>query len=146
MFKGQIKDIHIGNFIRQIVSDSNIELEKICNFMNCSEDEVHEVFSANNLDTEDLLKWSKFLSYDFFRLYSYHLSLYSSNPQALNTINRNKSKVTQFRKSMYSKEIIMFILEMIEKKEMTTEEVIKKYNIGKTTIYKWKAKYSTNLK
>ena len=133
------KNIHIGQMIKERVAESGIEISRICNFFNCTEDEVIEMYQQENLPTDILLKWSKLLEYDFFRIYSQHLILYapikSENP------NREKSLLPQFRKNIYTKEIINFVLEQINTKEMTKTEVMKRYGIPKTTLYKWISKY-----
>ena len=134
------KSIHIGILINQAVTESGTEMSRICNFFNCTEDEVIEMYQQENLPTDILLKWSKLLEYDFFRIYSQHLILYapikSENP------NREKSLFPQFRKNIYTREIIDFILERIQTNEMSTNEVIERYRIPKTTLYKWISKYS----
>lgn len=48
----------------------------------------------------------------------------------------------QFRKNIYTKEIIYFILEIIQTGEKTKKQVIEDYNIPKTTLYKWIEKYT----
>lgn len=134
------KSIHIGILINKAVTESGIEMSRICNFFNCTEDEVIEMYQQENLPTDILLKWSKLLEYDFFRIYSQHLILYapikSENP------NREKSLLPQFRKNIYTREIIDFILERIQTNEMSKNEVIERYGIPKTTLYKWISKYS----
>ena len=133
------KSIHIGILINKAVTESGIEMSRFCNFFNCTEDEVIEMYQQENLPTDILLKWSKLLEYDFFRIYSQHLILYapikSENP------NREKSLLPQFRKNIYTKEIINFVLEQINTKEMTKTEVMERYGIPKTTLYKWISKY-----
>jgi hypothetical protein len=52
-----------------------------------------------------------------------------------------KNKLPQFRKNIYTRELIDFILEKMEKGEMTKAEIIR-YKIPKTTLYKWISKYS----
>lgn len=52
MFNEQIKDVHIGNFIKQAVFEKTIELTRICNFMECNEDEVQEMYTAEDLSTK----------------------------------------------------------------------------------------------
>lgn len=42
-----------------------------------------------------------------------------------------------FRKNIYTKEVINFMLEMIETGKKTKSQVISEYNIPKTTLYKW---------
>jgi len=55
--------------IESAVTDSGIEMSRICNFMKCPEKEIEEMYQAKSLDTGVLLRWSKLLEYDFFRIY-----------------------------------------------------------------------------
>lgn len=139
------KDIHIGYFINQRVTENGIEISRICNFMKCTEKKITEMYQSKSLDTELLLRWSKLLEYDFFRIYSQHLILYApiSADEKANQQNVNTS-LPQFRKNIYTKEIIDFILEQIEKKEMTKNQIIKRYRIPKTTLYKWISKHKSS--
>ena len=139
------KDIHIGSFINQRVTENGIEISRICNFMKCTEKKITEMYQSKSLDTELLLRWSKFLEYDFFRVYSQHLILYAP-PSTIekNKKNNVKSKLPQFRKNIYTKEIIDFILEQIEKKEMTKNQIMERYRIPKTTLYKWISKHKSS--
>lgn len=99
------------------------------------------MYKQNDLPTDVLMKWSKLLEYDFFRLYSQHLILYAP-PSASNKKQKTiTTSLPKFRKNIYTKEIIDFILEQIESGEMTKKEVIEQYRIPKTTIYKWLNKY-----
>lgn len=141
------KNIHIGSLLEESVIKNGIEIHRICNFLNSSEKEVLQMYGSAHIDTEILLRWSKILEYDFFRLYSQHLVLYS--PQASIDYNqgatkeKNTSSLPQFRKNLYTKEIIEFILGKIDKKEMTKKQVISEYRIPKTTLYKWLHKYGS---
>lgn len=139
------KNIHIGQMIEKRITESGIEISRICNFMKCTEEEIQEMYTQGNLSTNILLKWSKLLEYDFFRVYSQHLILYAP-PSTIekNKKNNVKSKLPQFRKNIYTKEIIDFILEQIEKKEMTKNQIIERYRIPKTTLYKWISKYKSS--
>ena len=139
------KDIHIGYFINQRVTENGIEISRICNFLKCTKKEISKMYESKSLDTELLLRWSKLLEYDFFRVYSQHLILYApiSADEKANQQNVNTS-LPQFRKNIYTKEIIDFILEQIEKKEMTKNQIIKRYRIPKTTLYKWISKHKSS--
>ena len=128
--------------MRERVTERGIEMSRICNFFNCTEDEVIEMYQQENLPTDLLLKWSKLLEYDFFRIYSQHLILYA--PIKSENTNREKSLLPQFRKNIYTKEIIDFVLEQIETKQKTIKQVIEEYKIPKTTLYKWISKYKIN--
>ena len=134
------KSIHIGILINQAVTESGIEMSRICNFMKCEEEEVKQIYLQENLSTDILLKWSKLLEYDFFRIYSQHLILYAP-PSAEKESKAVKSKLPQFRKNIYTKEIIEFILDQINSGEMTKIQVIERYRVPKTTLYKWIDKY-----
>lgn len=136
------KNIHIGTLINQAVTESGIAMSRICNFMKCEEEEVKQIYLQENLSTDILLKWSKLLEYDFFRIYSQHLILYAPVSADNENTKTQKTNLPQFRKNIYTKEIIDFILEQISTGEMTKNEVMEKYKIPKTTLYKWISKYN----
>ena len=135
------KSIHIGILINKAVTESGIEMSRICNFFNCTEDEVIEMYQQENLPTDILLKWSKLLEYDFFRIYTQHLILYAPTSAKAENTKKQKPVLPRFRKNIYTKEIIDFVLEQINTKEMTKTEVMERYGIPKTTLYKWISKY-----
>ncbi|WP_223559441.1 transposase [Chryseobacterium lathyri] len=137
-----LKHLHIGSMIKEMVTKSGIEIHRICKFLNCNEEDVIKMYESPTFDTEVLLRWSKVLQYDFFRLYSQHLILYS--PQSsMNYIQKKKTDnlLPAFRKSLYTKEIVEFVLHKIRKGEMTKSSVISEYKIPKSTLYKWLHKY-----
>ena len=139
------KEIHIGSLINQAVTESGIEISRICNFMKATEAEIKEMYKEEHLSTDLLLKWSKLLEYDFFRLYSQHLILYSPpSSSSSKGLFENKTSAPQFRKNIYTKEVIDFILEQISTEEMTKNQVIERYRIPKTTLYKWISKYGNS--
>ena len=124
------------------VTESGIEMSRICNFMKCEEEEVKQIYLQENLSTDILLKWSKLLEYDFFRIYSQHLILYAPVSADNENTKTQKTNLPQFRKNIYTKEIIDFILEQVSSGEMTKTQVMEKYKIPKTTLYKWISKYN----
>ncbi|WP_426482945.1 transposase [Chryseobacterium sp. R2ACT005] len=134
------KNINIGALIKETVAQSGINMSRICSFFKCSEEEVISMYNEENLDTSTLLRWSKLLEYDFFRVYSQHLILYSLLKKEQN--KNIKSQLPQFRKNIYTKEMIDFILEKITKGEKTRSEAIKDYGVPKATLYKWVKKYN----
>ena len=137
-----LKHIHIGKMIEKEVADCGIEMSRICNFMKCEEEEVKQIYLQENLSTDILLKWSKLLEYDFFRIYSQHLILYAPVSADNENTKTQKTNLPQFRKNIYTKEIIDFILEQVSSGEMTKTQVMEKYKIPKTTLYKWISKYN----
>ena len=79
----------------------------------------------------------------FFRIYTQHLILYAPPSAETKTVKKANKKITfpQFRKNIYTKEVIDFIIEQISTKKMTINEVLGKYKIPKTTLYKWISKH-----
>lgn len=136
------KNIHIGELICQKVKEDKIEISRICNFMKTSEDHISEMYKCESLDSNLILKWSKLLEYDFFRVYSHHLILYAPPSKDFKNKAKEPTSLPQFRKNIYTQEIIDFIIERILKEEMTKKDVMQKYKIPKTTLYKWLKKYS----
>lgn len=141
-----LKNINCGFLIQQKVNELEIDITRIVNFFKCSEDEISQMYNSQSIDSELLLKWSKLLEYDFFRLYSQHLILYSppANANYYNISTGKKSKLPQFRKNVYTKEVIDFILELINNGEKTKLQIIEEYKIPKTTLYKWISKYENS--
>lgn len=129
--------------IRERVTESGIEISRICNFLKSSEEDIFEMYQAKSLDTEVLLRWSKLLEYDFFRIYTQHLILYApaSADEKAKQQKSGKTNLPQFRKNIYTKEVIDFILELVESKEMSKNKITERYRIPKTTLYKWIEKY-----
>jgi|SRR5690606_20996709 len=146
-----IKDIHIGKIIFTRWKEMAIPMERTCNFLRHTENEIEQMFENKTLDSGVLLRWSKLLEYDFFRLYTHHLILYapqsSSLPLKSNPERKNiKTALPQFRKNVYTKEVIDYLLKLIDKKEKTPAEIISEYRIPKTTLYKWINKYKKTEK
>lgn len=141
--KIDLKSIHIGSLIYQKVIENNLENSRICNFLKCSEQDIKQMYEAKGLETEILLRWSKLLEYDFFRMYSQHLILYAPKASGNNNIKskEKKSQLPQFKKNIYTREIIDFVINLVKSGEMTRKQVIERYNIPKATLYKWISKY-----
>lgn len=137
------KNIHIGQIIENVVKQRQVEYSRITSFFNCGQQEISEVYKAKNIDTEYLLKWSKLLEYDFFRIYTQHLILYAPPSAETESVHKN-TNLPRFRKNIYTKEIIDFVLEQIHTGEMSKKEVMNRYKIPKTTLYKWISKYTQN--
>ncbi|MEG0850101.1 MAG: transposase [Flavobacterium sp.] len=139
------KDIHIGKLIFQLVTEKEIDEERIVKFLKVPQSKIKEMYQSKDLGTEMLLLWSKLLEYDFFRIYSQHLVLYAP-PASLNYKKKDTvSNLPQFRKNIYTTEIINFIVELYQNKEMTQKDIMDKYNIPKTTLYKWIKKHNKEL-
>jgi hypothetical protein len=134
-----LKEIYLGQLIKQRVSECDISVTRISKFLKCSEEEVEKIYEKKSIEVDVLLKLSKLLEYDFFRIYSQHLILYS--PQASMKYKCNKTQLPSFRKNIYTKEIVEFMLDLLETRQKTKTQIIQEYGIPKTTLYKWIAKY-----
>ena len=130
------KEIHIGQFIKERVDEKEITIERICNFLNQDEETIENTYTSKSVDTEILLRWSKLLEYDFFRLYSSHLILYAP-PSAVNKNAQKSEKIPYFRKNIYTQEIKEFIIKRIQSGEMSQNDVVREYSIPKSTLHRW---------
>ncbi|ASK32294.1 transposase [Chryseobacterium sp. T16E-39] len=136
------KNTHMGSLIKYRIEECGMDLSRISKFFNCSQEEVEEMFLWKSFDTALLLKFSILLKYDFFRVYSQYLILYAPPGSTnYNAVSIKKSPLPRFRKNIYTKEIIDFILEQIISGNKTKKQVIEEYRIPKATLYKWLIKY-----
>lgn len=135
------KNIHIGKLVQKRVNETDFSVERIINFLQCDEEDLEKMYDSSSLDSEVLLKWSKLLKYDFFRMYSQHLLLYSPPSSATKDIKDQKTELPEFRKNIYTVEIIQFILDLLRSNEKSKQQIINEYKIPKTTLYKWLKKY-----
>ncbi|WPO89267.1 transposase [Chryseobacterium sp. HR92] len=125
--------------IEQKIAESEIEICRICSFLNVTEADLKLIYGSASIDSDLLLRISKLTDYDFFRIYSQHLILYSP-PKGLQ-IQQDKTGLPVFKKGIYSREVIEFILELIITGRKTKSQIIKEYRIPKTTLYKWIIKF-----
>lgn len=131
-----LKNIHIGSLIQCKVEELNIPVERISKFLDCEEKDIKEIFQQKQINTDILLRWCKLLEFDFFRIYTGHLILYSP-PSKVNKTLRKKENILVFRKNIYTEEIKNFIIRKVITEQMTANEVISRYKIPKTTLFKW---------
>lgn len=135
--------IHIGKIIKDVIVDRKIDINRVLNYIQCNDLDLKKIYQSVTIETELLLKFSKVLNFDFFRIYSQHLILYAPLSKGAKTTKENSTP--QFRKNLYTKEIIDFVLEQIITEKMTKKEVMEKYRVPKTTLYKWLSKYNNGL-
>lgn len=133
------KDIHIGEVILKLTREKEIDEDRIVKFLKKTPGEIKNMYESKDLNSDVLLLWSKLLGYDLFRLYSQHLLLYSSTYLEKN--KKKESNVPRFKKNIYTVEIIEFIVELFQNGEKTVNEIVKEYNIPKTTVMRWIQKY-----
>ena len=128
-------NIKLGTLIQQQVKENNIDMTRICNFFNLKEEEIKEMYELKTFDSGLLLKWSKLLEYDFFRIYSQHLLLYCEKGKK--QYENIDTSLPFFRKRIYMEESIALILKEINEGKNTKKEIIDKYSLSKSTVYRW---------
>lgn len=145
------KNISIGSLIEERIHELDIDKDRLLKFVGINNEQLKKIISENNVDVDTLLRFCKLLEYDFFRLYSHHLILFSPASSKSkfkvytkkDSENKEKNKsLPELKKHLYTKEIIRFILQKYESKSMSVEQIITDYNIPKTTLYGWITKYS----
>jgi predicted transcriptional regulator len=140
-----VRNLHIGDIISKIIIEKKMKMADIKSKMCITSKTLNKMLIAKSLDTTHLLKWSKVLRYDFFRLYSSHLMLHHG---ISNTLTRKTDSLNiqgiHIRKNVYTKDLIQFLINKVQTNEMTPMEVINQYAIPKTTFYKWLQKYAPN--
>lgn len=138
------KNIHIGSHIKQIAKIKGLSISRACAYLKCSHQDILDMYTKKSLDSDVLLRWCKLLEYNFFMFYHSHLQLY--NPKASVTKLNVKHSVTKnrsdyiFRKNLYSPDVIDWLLNKLARRELTVKEVMDRYYIPRTTIYRWKKK------
>ncbi len=141
---GNFKNIHIGKLIAQRMKECEIEVERAANFLDVLEEEIEQMYLQKSIDSYTLLRWSKLLKYDFFRIYSQHLILYA--PQYTSKKDKPKSVLPVLKKNVYTQEVILYLVELVESGKKTGRQIQKEYNIPATTILRWINKYKKNKK
>lgn len=141
--KFNFKNIHIGKCVEKRVEEMAISIDRICNFHKATENEIRAMYATESLEAEILLKWCKLLDYDFFRIYTQHLILFApENNSNISTLSKDETSPPSFRKNVYTRQVVEFILELINTGQKTKQQVIDEYRIPKTTLYKWISKYN----
>lgn len=139
-----MKEIHIGSLIKKRVEELNIDTKRIISFFKIySEKDINTQYDNASIDTSDLLKWSKLLEYDFFRIYTQHIILYAPVGKVDSTLSPKSTSLPNYRKNVYTKEIIDFVLDLYTKENKKIQEISDEYNIPKNTIHNWIKKYIT---
>lgn len=139
-----LKNINIGSLIKLRIEECKINISRVCRFLDCTEEELNVILLEKSVDSDKLLKLSTLLEYDFFRLYSQYLILYA--PQSVSNQIEKETSLPQYRKNIYTKEIVDFILEQIENGTKTQMQVVQEYRIPRSTLYKWVNKYVQSKK
>ena len=62
----EIKEIHIGRHIQEVVAQKGIRVQWIAQQLGCHRNNVYLIFSRPWIDTSTLMKLSIILQYDFF--------------------------------------------------------------------------------
>ena len=66
--------IQIGQLIEEQFRQSKLSIEGFANSIGCNRDNVYDIFRRERINTDQLLKISKILKFDFFKIYSEQIS------------------------------------------------------------------------
>ena len=140
------KRLHIGKLISARMTEMGWDSKMLAEKLEFPESEITKLLEEEDLPMLTVLRLSKLLKYDFFRLYSTHLLLYCSKDKLFGNHrfheeNTPQQRLPRFRKNVYTPEVISFILKELVSENRNPSEVSKKYNIPKTTLYRWYTKY-----
>lgn len=143
----EYKNIHIGSHIKEIAKLKELSISRACIFLKCSHKDIKNMYTKKSLDSDLLLRWCKLLEYNFFMFYHSHLQIYSPKSSLAKLSPKEKhltwsSNTYEFRKNLYSQEIINWILDKYHSGMLTPKDIMEKYQIPKTTLYRWIKKHS----
>lgn len=136
------KNIHIGHQLKTVAKLKDLSMSRACQFLKCNVQDIEQMYSQESIDSDKLLRWCKLLDYNFFMLYHSHLQLYSPSASLakISSSQKEKTERLSYKKNLYSPEIIDYILGKLKRKELSAKEIIERYHIPKTTLYRWKKK------
>lgn len=143
------KYIHIGELIDKRIKELDISVERAAKFVDISGQEVENIHQHKSIDTLLLLRWSKLLKYDFFRIYSQHLILYAPQDKVKSERDKTRKKETSLpilKKNIYTKEVIAYLIEQVQSGRKTSRDIQREYNIPSTTILRWMNKYASDIR
>jgi hypothetical protein len=130
------KKIHIGYVLKSIVYERNLEEEDVLKYFKITKETLDEIYNTKNVKLDELLKWSKFLRFDLFRLFSMHLMLHHGI-SITKSMKADGNAGISIRKNVYTQEIKVFVVNQIRNEEISVTDAIKKYSSPKTTLYNW---------
>jgi len=139
-----MEKINIGKIIKEACTTIELKEERIAKFFSMPYSEIEKMYQQEHLCSELLLKWSKLIKYDFFRIYSSHLINYHGISAKIKSENTVIENGLQVRKNLYTPEIKEFIIQKVQSGKMSTTEAIERYGVGRTTLFRWLAKEKTN--
>lgn len=65
--------IHIGKKIQEVLEEKNLTVVWFAGELGCSRTNVYKIFDKNSVDCNTMLRISKILNYNFFKLYEAEL-------------------------------------------------------------------------
>lgn len=140
------KQIHIGNHIKTIAELKELSISRACLFLKCSHKDIQDMYLKETLDSGLLLRWCKLLDYNFFMFYHTHLQLHAPSAAKAKVKTKESDKLKSevkpndydFKKNLYMPELIDWIVNKLHKEEISIQQAMDRYQIPKTTIYRWK--------
>ena len=143
------RNIHIGKYIKLRMTEIGMDQGTLAGKLRQSPEQLQGIFSSGDITCHQLLKISRILSYDFFRIYSMNIILYSPPNMGFaikpekGQRKGNGTRMPNFIKNTYTPQVISYIVSLYRSGELSAAEMTQKYRIPKTTLYRWLKKYNT---
>ena len=139
------KQIHIGKLITDRMAEQGMELDELSKKLGSSVRITGTLLNNEDINCRLLLKISKILEYDFFRIYSMNLLFYAPPTMGFRKqLNPGtKPSLPRFARNTYTPQVIGYIIGKFRSGEMTPAQILEMYRIPKTTLYRWLKKYNT---
>lgn len=137
-------EFKIGPLIESVLADRNMDKVTFARLLNKSYPTALTILKTNKVRTDDLMQICQILQYDFFRVLSGELKkacpqagrnmLYGNNTRGE---MRNDPRIPHYKKHLYTDEFIETVLGEIADKKISKYDALRKYQIPKTTLYRW---------
>jgi len=62
--------VQIGKLIKEQFIQSKLSIDEFAGLIGCNRDNAYDIFRREHINTDQLLKISKMLNFDFFKIYS----------------------------------------------------------------------------
>jgi DNA-binding Xre family transcriptional regulator len=98
--------IHIGSIIKKVAEQQRISAVELADHLGLHRNNIYDIYKREGIDTNLLLKLSRFLKHDFFRYYSKELAL-EPTPAASETIAAYKQLVDELKERIKDKDALI---------------------------------------
>lgn len=120
LIRQNMKSLHIGEMVKEIISDKNLTQSEVADRMNMSRNGLHATLNKENINTELIIRLSKALNVNLWEAI-YHRTVEGVDYNSPNMV----TKVHEQKINSYSKEKITISFEVPTSKK---DEILKIIN------------------